>query len=142
MPQTSILLPCFAMVGITAAVWLRLCFERIGELRTRRIWPQDISTSRQAAETLQNVNAADNFRNLFEVPVLFYTLCVLAFASQAVTPLLTAGAWTFVALRALHSFIHCTYNRVIHRFAVYMLSTLILFAMWGVFGVNLLQTQT
>lgn len=130
------------MVGITAAVWLRVYFERLGEMRARRIPPQAIATSRQTAETLKNVQASDNFRNLFEVPVLFYVLCVLAYASQAVTPFLIGGAWAFVALRALHSLIHCTYNRVMHRFPVYVLSTLVLFAMWGVFGVNLLYTQT
>ena len=142
MPQTSILLPCLAMAGITAAVWLRLYFERIGEMRSRRIRPQAIATARQATETLKNVNASDNIRNLFEVPVLFYVLCILVFSSHAVTPFLVGGAWAFVALRALHSFIHCTYNRVMHRFPVYVLSSLVLFTMWGVFGVNLLYTQT
>ena len=138
MSQTSILLPCLAMVGVTAAVWLRLYYERIDEMRARRIQSQDIATSRQAAELLQNVNAAENFSNLFEVPVLFYVLCTLAFVSQAVTPLMLGGAWAFVVLRAMHSLIHCTYNRTIHRFTVYVLSTLILFAMWGAFGVSLL----
>ena len=139
MPQTNILFPCFVMVGLTAAVWARLYFERVGEMRTRRIRPQDISTARQVAEKLQNVNAADNFRNLFEVPVLFYALCSLALASQAVTPVLVAGAWVFVVLRALHSFIHCTYNRAMHRFAVYLLSTLVLFAMWVAFAASVLR---
>ena len=130
------------MVGITAAVWLRLYFERIGEMRARRIRPQDIATARQAAETLQQVNAADNFRNLFEVPVLFYALCILAFVSHTVTPLLVGGAWAFVALRALHSLVHCTYNRVLHRFAVYVLSTVILFGLWAALAVRLLHTPT
>ena len=138
MLHTSIFLPCLVMVGITAAVWLRLYYERIGEMRTRRIRSQDIATSRQATKLLHKVNAAENFSNLFEVPVLFYVLCTLVFMSQAVTPLLLGGAWAFVTLRALHSLIHCTYNRVIHRFTVYVLSTLILFAMWGVFAVNFL----
>jgi hypothetical protein len=126
------------MVGITAAVWLRLYYERIGEIRARGIRSQDLTTSRQAAELLKNVNAAENFRNLFEVPVLFYALCVLIFVTSSVTPLLLGGAWAFVALCTLHSLIHCTYNRVIHRFIVYVLSTLILFTMWGVLGVKLL----
>jgi hypothetical protein len=42
-----------------------------------------------------------------------------------------------VALRALHSFIHVTYNRVMHRFVVYSSSTLLLFLMWAVFGAQL-----
>lgn len=138
MSESSILFPCFAMVAVTAVVWLRLYFERIGEMRARRIRPQDISNSRQAAEALQTVKAADNFRNLFEIPVLFYALCILVFASKSATPLLLGGAWAFVALRALHSVIQCTYNRVVHRFAVYVLSTLVLFLMWVLVAVELL----
>ena len=129
------------MIGITAAVWLRLYFERIGEMRARRIRAQDISTKRQSAEILYKVNASDNFSNLFEVPVLFYVLCILVFTTQLVTPFLLGGAWAFVALRGLHSLIHCTYNQVMHRFVAYLLSTLILFAMWGVFAFQLLNSK-
>lgn len=139
MLETNILYPCLVMVGITAAVWLRLYFERIGEMRARGIQPQAISTARQSAKILHNVNAADNFQNLFEVPVLFYVLCALALASHAVSPFLLVGAWAFVVLRGLHSFVHCTYNHVLQRFMLYMLSTLILFAMWGAFALNLLN---
>jgi len=128
------------MVAITAVVWLRLYFERVGEMRSRGIAAQAIATSREAGKRLHNTNAADNFSNLFEIPVLFYVLCILAFAANAVTPLLVAGAWAFVALRAIHSLIHCTYNRVMHRFPVYLLSTLILFALWGIFAIKILQT--
>jgi hypothetical protein len=28
------------------------------------------------------------------------------------------GAWIYVVLRGIHSLIHATYNRVLHRFAV------------------------
>ena len=139
MKQPLILYPILAMIGITAVVWLRLYFERVGEMRARRIRPQDIATKQQSTEILHKVNASDNFSNLFEVPVLFYVLCILAFTTQMVTPFLLGGAWAFVALRGLHSLIHCTYNQVMHRFVAYLLSTLILFAMWGVFAFHLLS---
>ena len=38
-----------------------------------------------------------------------------------------------MALRALHSLIHVTYNRVTHRFLAYVASTLLLFGMWVAF---------
>jgi hypothetical protein len=127
------------MVGITAVVWLRLYVERIGEMRVRRIPAQALSTSREAAATLQRVNAADNLRNLFEIPVLFYALCVSLLAAQAVDQVYLTGAWLYVVLRAAHSYIHCTYNRVMHRFAVYSASTLLVFAMWARLGVYLVS---
>jgi hypothetical protein len=138
MSAANILLPCAAMVGITAAVWVRLYVERVGEMRARGISSQDLATSRRTKELLQNTNSADNFRNLFEMPVLFYMLCLALTAAGLVNAFFVAGAWAFVALRAAHSFIHCSYNRVMHRFIVYALSSVLLFGMWGVFGAKLL----
>jgi len=136
--NTAILLPVIALVLLTAVVWVRLYVERIRELRQRRIDPQSLATSASAGQTMQRVQASDNFKNLFEVPVLFYALCAVLASAQQVSAFFVIGAWVYVALRCIHSFIHLTYNRVIHRFAVYVLSTAILFMLWGVLGVQVL----
>ncbi len=88
MPQTSILLPLLAMIALVFVVWVRLYIDRISELRSQRIAVQDISTSRQMAERLKNTNAADNFKNLFEMPVLFYVFCLTIFVTQSATSVL------------------------------------------------------
>ena len=59
---------CFALVLLTFAVGVRLLYVRTMEMRAKRIHPQAASTSIQMAAKLQNVQAADNFRNLFETP--------------------------------------------------------------------------
>jgi hypothetical protein len=141
MSQSQIFLPCVALAVLTAIVWIRLYVERIGEMRARRIRPQALASAREVTQALQNVNAADNFRNLFEVPVLFYVLCISLTVTQLVTPLDIGNAWGFVALRAAHSLIHLTYNRVMHRFMVYAASTVLVFIMWVSFGVRLLSAQ-
>jgi hypothetical protein len=137
MNRYAILLPCSAMVLVTALVWLRLYVERLSEMRARSIDPQSLSTVRAGTLVLEHVQGADNFRNLFEVPVLFYVLCLALALTQMTTPFLMGGAWAFVALRAAHSFIHVTYNRVLHRFIVYATSTVLLFVRWGVFAMSL-----
>ena len=43
---------------------------------------------------------------------------------------IVALAWIYVASRFVHSFIHITYNRVMHRFWVFAFSTLALLAIW------------
>ncbi|HMI38118.1 MAG TPA: MAPEG family protein [Steroidobacteraceae bacterium] len=134
------LLPAVGMVLVTAAVWVRLYFERIGEMRQRRIPASQLATSRQAAASLQNVNSADNLRNLFEIPVLFYTLCLALFVTKLGTPVTLAGCWLYVLLRATHSAIHCTYNKVMHRFYVYAVSTALLFLLWVVLAAGLLRS--
>lgn len=127
----NILLPCAAMVGLTAAVWVRALYERIVEMRTRRIPAQSIATSRDAARLLKNTRALDNFANLFELPVLFYVLCLALLATHSGSTGYVAAVWVFVALRMGHSIIHVTYNRVLHRFAFWAMGALWLFGMWG-----------
>ncbi len=141
MVQSQIFIPCVALVVLTAMVWIRLYVERIGEMRARRIRPQVLASAREVTQALQNVNAADNFRNLFEVPVLFYVLCISLAVTQLVTLPDIWAAWGFVALRAAHSLVHLTYNRVMHRFMVYAASTVLVFIMWLSFGVRLLAAQ-
>lgn len=138
-PRYDIFFPAIAMVLLTAIVWVRLYVDRIGELRARRIHPQMLATSRQVAETLQNLQSADHFRNLFEVPVLFYALCGFLAITQLTTPLLLACAWGFVGLRAYHTYIHLTHNKVMRRFQAYVASTSVLFFMWVLFAIELLK---
>ena len=126
-------LPCSAMVLVTALVWVKLYADRLTEMRSKRIDPQSLSTTRAAAGKLENTQAADNFRNLFEVPVLFYVLCIAIAVNGGSTPDLVRAAWVFVGLRSLHSLVHVSYNRVTHRFIVYAASTVLLFGMWAVF---------
>jgi hypothetical protein len=121
------------MVGLTAIVWVKLYSDRLGEMRVKRIDPQALSTVRAAAGKLERTQAADNFRNLFEVPVLFYLLCVALALNGGSTPGFVAAAWGYCGLRALHSLIHVTYNRVTHRFLAYAASSLLLFGMWIAF---------
>lgn len=132
-------LPCAALVGVTALVWFKLYADRLGEMRARRIDPQALSTVRAAVGQLEETQAADNFRNLFEVPVLFYLLCVVVALNGGSTPGLVTAAWSYVVLRAVHSVIHVTYNRVVHRFLAYVASTLLLFGMWVAFIARILR---
>lgn len=139
MKTDPIWLPCAAMVLVTALVWVKLYADRLGEMRSKRINPQSLATARAAAGKLENTQAADNFRNLFEVPVLFYVLCIAIALNGGSTPGLVASAWAFVGLRALHSLIHVSYNRVMHRFLVYAASTVLLFGMWVAFFLGIMQ---
>jgi hypothetical protein len=111
--------------------------DRLGELRTRRIHPQQVATSKQMGETLQNVQSADHFRNLFEVPVLFYALCGFLAITKLTTVFLLACAWGYVVLRAAHTYIHLTHNKVVRRFQTFVASTIVLYVMWGIFAVRL-----
>ena len=138
MMEKAFLLPLFAMVLLNLLVWLRLYQTRLGEMKRRRIHPQSVASSAQMA-TLEDTRAADNFRNLFELPVLFYAAVLLIIVSRSDSLVLLALAWAFVALRYLHSYIHCTYNRVKDRFSAYLFSGLALWALWGMLAYSWLR---
>jgi hypothetical protein len=139
-PKHLILYPVLGMVVLTIGVWLALYRARIGEMREKRIRPQ-VLASRAGAAQLTRTGPADNFSNLFEVPVLFYVLAVLLYAADNVGLLYLVLAWTFVALRVAHSVIHITYNRVIHRFFVYATGATVVWVMWAVFAVDLVTGE-
>jgi hypothetical protein len=136
----AILLPPTALAFLTGIVWLKMGSDRLAELRARRIHPQQVATSKQMADTLQNTQAADHFRNLFEAPVLFYALCAFLAITHLTTLFLLACAWGYVALRAFHAYIHLTHNKVVRRFQAFVASTIVLYVMWGVFAVRLVTS--
>lgn len=124
-----------AQVVLTFIVWVVLFYRRVGELKRRKINPQKIATSSQSAAVMEDVRASDNFKHLFEMPVMFYFLCALAVATQASSFDLAALAWIYVGLRYLHSYIQCGKNQVMPRFYVFVASSVTLFVMWVVFAV-------
>jgi hypothetical protein len=134
----AILWPAFALVALTFLVWLRMFSTRVGEMRRLRIDPQSVATASQAAQRFVDTRAADNFRNLFEMPVLFYVAIVMAHVAAVTDGLLLALAWSFVVLRFAHSAIQCSYNRVMHRFYAYLAASLVLWALWGALAFALL----
>jgi len=135
-PDQQLVLACACLATLTFLVGFRLLFVRIGEMKVRGIAPQSVALSGQASDRYEDTRASDNFKHLFEQPVLFYALCALAIASATVPSWLPMAAWAYVALRVVHTIIQCSYNRVMHRFYVFMTSFLLLFAMWIGFALS------
>ena len=96
-----------------------------------RIRAQALASAADSVRLLSDTRASDNFRNLFELPVLFYAGVLLA-AHIGVSDMVSlALAWAFVGLRAVRSAVHCTFNHVMTRFVAYALATLVLIAFWA-----------
>jgi hypothetical protein len=138
MDATRIFLPALAMVALTFVVWWVMYFQRLAQMRRERIHPQAVAVSAHAAARLSDTRGSDNFRNLFELPVLFYLALVVAFVTVQVNAATLGLAWAFVALRVAHSAIQCTYNQVMHRFFAYLLGGLALWSLWAVLAWGLL----
>ena len=131
--------PAVAMAALTFIVWLRMYFMRVGEMKRERVHPQAVALSAQMAERLKDTRAADNFRNLFELPVLFYLAVVVAVQTGQVGALTLTLAWAFVVLRVVHSAIQCGYNKVYHRFYAYFAGSVALWLLWAVLAFGLIR---
>lgn len=137
MTNHTILMPGVAMVALTFVVLMTMFRRRVAEMKRERIHPQAVATSAQSAARLTDCGPADNFRNLFELPVLFY-FALLVCAITGLHDIATlALAWAFVSARALHSAIQCSYNKVMHRFRAYVLGAAILLALWVRLAIHL-----
>ena len=130
MAAKLILYPLLAMFLLTCLVAATLIRRRIAFYKSNRIHPQKTATSAQMSATMEDSRAADNFRNLFEVPVLFYVAVLAIFAGGFTCLPHLLFAWGFVAARYVHSYIHCTSNVVMRRFYAYLTSFLFLLGTW------------
>jgi hypothetical protein len=122
--------PFFAMMFLTLVVWVymyarRIPFIRGSGLRDDQLTPLELARVSPPAVA----NPSDNLKNLFEVPTIFYALALYLHVTQSVDAVYVGAAWMFVGFRALHSLVHCTFNLVLLRFALYAISTMALWFM-------------
>ncbi|MGH8050222.1 MAG: MAPEG family protein [Arenimonas sp.] len=139
MNNTVFFWPAFVLVLLTISVMLRMLSTRIAQMKANKIHPQSISTSIELLAKMPDTRVSDNFRNLFETPILFYTALLFATVTQQTSPLLIALAWLYVGLRVIHSLIQCSYNKVMHRFYVFLTSVAVLMALWISMAMSILK---
>jgi hypothetical protein len=129
--HNAILYPIFAMFLLTVIV-----LGRLGTLRVRAVQKRQVRMrwyrfyQGESGESDQMFFTSRNFINLFEVPVLFYTVSILIYVTDKVDTAFVILAWLFVLGRCAHSYIHVTSNYVPRRFNIYIVTGLILLAMW------------
>lgn len=133
MNNEQILVPMLGMMVLTAAVWFVLYARRIPAMRKVGVPAQEYTTPDKGAALLPEEVSypSNNFKNLFELPVLFYGLCLYLFVTQSAATADIYAAWLFLGFRVLHSAIHCTVNIVVARFAAYFAAALALWFMLG-----------
>lgn len=137
MRTESIFMPMMALVAWTFIIMLYMAYKRWGAGFAGRLKRGEFKVGESADVPVDVRLAGRNFMNLFEVPVLFYVLCLAAAVIHGVSGSLVAMAWIYVALRVVHSLIHVTYNKIMHRFSIYALSNFLLLAMWVMIALDL-----
>ena len=137
MRNPAILHPLFALAAWTLIVLLLIPFARARSIRQRRIAVDDFKFG-ESANVPGDVRIPNrNYMNLLELPMLFYVVGIVLYVTGGASNATIAIAWAFVILRVIHSLIHLTYNRVVHRLAAFTLSNVALVVLWVVAGVHL-----
>jgi hypothetical protein len=133
MRNEQILLPMLGMMVLTAVVWFVLYARRLPAMRKAGKPAQAYTTPDKAAGYLPEEISypSNNFKNLFELPVLFYALCLYLYVTATVESADVFAAWLFLLFRVIHSAIHCTVNIVMARFMAYSAAALALWFMLG-----------
>lgn len=135
--HSPILAPVVALAGWTMIVWVWMYVTRLPAMARAGIDGTKIVGTTGAALRADLVAGgetkaswvADNYNHLHEQPTVFYAIAIVHALIGTGGGLNLQIAWAYVALRIVHSIVQITFNRVLVRFSVFVLSSLCLFAL-------------
>ena len=128
--KAAILYPMVALAGLTFVVLLLIPAARFRAAARGQVTSRDFRYGESANVPGEVSLPNRNLMNLLELPVLFYVVCLAFYVTATADTRALHLAWAYVALRALHSLIHLTYNNVFHRLIAYAASNVALIALW------------
>ena len=128
--KTSILFPMIALATLTFAVLMLIPVRRFRAGIAGQVKFDDFRYGESERVPPEVSIPNRNMMNLLELPLLFYVACLTYLVIGRVDGVALALAWAYVGLRAAHSVIHVTYNRVRHRLIAFALSNIVLVSFW------------
>ena len=130
MGTNMILQPVIALVLWTMLIWLWMYVTRIPAMGKAKIDTTNMvgGTGKDLDNALpaQIQWKAHNYNHLLDEPTLFYAVALSLALLGAGDGFNVTLAWAYVGLRVLHSLIQTTVNRVMFRFLVFALSSIVL----------------
>ena len=126
MDRVQIFLPALAQITLTLIIFVAYTLVKMKALKGGQV---DESKRALYADAWPDyvVKFSNNIANQFETPVLFYALCFMLWALNAVGAVAVVVAWGYVVTRIVHAYIHTGSNYVPHRKKVFMLGCACLF---------------
>ena len=76
------------------------------------------------------LTARHHYKNFFEIPILFYLLCLVLYMIDDVSAIDLWIAWLFVVFKGIHSYIRITSNYVPYRAYSFFVCVFLLFGGW------------
>ena len=129
----DILQPVVALAAWTMVMWAWMYGTRIPAMNRLKVDPD--SLARDPDVTLDKVLPpqvqwkAHNYNHLHEAPTVFYAIAIVLAIVGHGDGLNAWLGWAYVALRVVHSLVQAITNKVVVRFVVFVLSSLVLLAL-------------
>lgn len=136
MNQTTIFWPVLAHVLLIYIVYGVLGRRRYGAVSSGEAKAGQFKV--RSTEPASSITVAANLTNQFELPVLFYVLCLTLHLTNGVNYLTLALMWIFVASRYFHAWVHLTSNNLRLRSRSFFVGAVILLLAWIWFALHLL----
>lgn len=133
--STAIFWPVIAQVALIHAVYFLMLTRRTRAVRAGLAKPQDYWVP--AIEPAPSATAARSLVNQFELPVLFFLVCILLYVTAGVSHAVLAVAWLFVLSRLAHAYVHVTSNRLKIRQRLFVTGFVFNFALWVLFAAHI-----
>ena len=128
MTYNPLLRPIIVLIAWTLVMLVWMAAKRLPRLKGKQI-PDGTRGSDMPAGA--HNWPAHNYEHLLEQPTIFYAI-VLALALMGMNhPINVMLAWGYVGLRVIHSLVQAITNRVLHRFAIFLLSSVCLMILIG-----------
>ncbi|MEO1206788.1 MAG: MAPEG family protein [Pseudomonadota bacterium] len=128
--QTLILLPVFAQVLLTFAVLIAMAVARQSSLKKNGQSVQDAALATDVFWDDPARRCSNNYKNQFELPVLFYAVCAFALITRMVDIWFLVLAAAFAVSRIAHAVLHIRSNAVPNRAAAFLAGFVILVVLW------------
>lgn len=135
--HSPILAPVVALIAWTLVVWVWLYATRLPAMSRAKL-PGATMVGTTGAALRDDLIAsgerratwvADNYNHLHEQPTIFYAIAFALALMDLGGGLNLTIAWIYVGLRVAHSLVQISFNRVVVRFSVFVLSSLCLVAL-------------
>ncbi|MCA0034654.1 MAPEG family protein [Mesorhizobium sp. B263B2A] len=136
MNQTTIFWPVLAHVLLIYIVYCVLGRRRYGAVKSGEAKVGQYKI--RSTEPASSATVAANLSNQFELPVLFYVLCLTLHATNGVKYLTLALMWIFVASRYVHALVHLTSNNLLLRNRSFVIGAVVVLLGWIWFALHLL----
>lgn len=134
----NVLYPAFVMFALTAFVQIKLGMKRMSAVRGGRIDPKYYKTYQGGEEPPDLAVYSRHLINLYEAPLLFYVIVIIASVTGQAGIVPIVLAWSYALLRIAHSYVHLGSNKILLRFRLFLTSLLVLGALWAVVLVGML----